>query len=87
MDRKQHWTTFSVCLLLAVVTWLVFGQTVHHPFINYDDPQYVMRNPEVVSGLTRGGIVWAFPHVYVANWHPLTWLSHILDCQLYGLQP
>ena len=64
---------------------MVFGQTVRHEFINCDDDQYVYENPQVARGFTAQGIVWAFTHFHSANWHPLTWLSHMLDCQLYGL--
>ena len=67
--------------------WLVFGQTLRHEFVNYDDNDYVYENPEVARGLTLKGIVWAFTHVHSANWHPLTWISHMLDCQFYGLNP
>lgn len=89
MTKKigKRWLALGVCLILSSLIWLVFGQTLQHGFVNYDDPQYVLKNPQVVSGLTRSGIVWAFTHVYASNWHPLTWLSHMLDCQLYGLQP
>ena len=77
----------GVCIFLAAITWLVFGQTLRHQFINFDDGDYVFKNPKVFRGLTSEGIVWAFTHVHAANWHPLTWLSHMLDCQLYGLNP
>ena len=72
-------------LLLAVA--LVFGRTLQHSFINFDDATYVYENPQVTSGLTLRGLAWAFTAVYSTNWHPLTWLSHMLDCQLYGLNP
>ncbi len=85
--RDDRWMVFGVCLFLAAITWVVFGQTVHHQFINFDDGDYVFKNPHVSRGLTTGGIVWAFTHLHAANWHPLTWLSHMLDCQLYGLNP
>jgi len=67
--------------------WVVFGQTLGHGFVNYDDGEYVYNNPAITSGLTLGGIQWAFTHAVAANWHPLTTISHMLDCQLYGLQP
>ena len=76
-----------VCLLLAAIVWIVFGQTLRHEFVNYDDNDYVYENPRVAAGLTSDGIQWAFSAVYAHNWHPLTTLSHMLDCQLYGLQP
>jgi len=77
----------GVSLFLAGITWLVFGQTLHHEFINYDDGDYVLKNAQVSRGLTLDGIAWAFTHVHSANWHPVTWISHMLDCQFYGLNP
>lgn len=76
----------GVCIFLVTITWLVFGQTLGHGFINYDDPSYVYENPVVKSGLTLPGIGWAFTHSHGANWHPLTSISHMLDCQFYGLK-
>ena len=77
----------ALCLVLAVITFAVFGQTAHHEFIGTDDPEYVYENPMVARGLTLQGMVWAFTRFHASNWHPLTWLSHMLDCQLYGLNP
>jgi tetratricopeptide (TPR) repeat protein len=74
-----------VYLSLAAITWLVFGQTVRHDFVNFDDHVYVYDNPLVTGGLTINGIVGAFTHPHARNWHPLTTISHMLDCQLYGL--
>jgi protein O-mannosyl-transferase len=85
--RVQRWRTAGICLTLAAITFAVFGQTLGHDFVNFDDDLYVYDNPMVAQGLTLKGIVWAFTHVHSANWHPLTWLSHMLDCQLYGLHP
>src|ERR1017187_5901795 len=65
-------TFAGVCLFLATIIWLVFGQTLGHEFVNYDDAVYVYENPEVAGGLTLHGIVWAFIHVRAFNWHPLT---------------
>jgi hypothetical protein len=76
---------FSICVLLATITWLVFGQTLWHEFMNYDDYAYVVDNGEVTKGLTVHGIAWAFNHSVSYNWHPLTIISHMLDCQLHGL--
>ena len=64
---------------------MVFGQTLGHGFVNYDDDQYVYENPQVIHGLNLKGIEWAFTHSVMANWHPLTVMSHMLDCQFYGL--
>ena len=79
--------TVGVCLALAALVWLVFGQTLQHEFVNFDDDVYVYQNPMAKGGLTCAGITWAFAHPHQANWHPLTTLSHMLDCQLYGLNP
>jgi len=84
---NDRWLVSEVCLFLAVIIWVVFGQTLHHEFVNFDDDVYVYDNPEVARGLTLQGIVWAFTHVHSSNWHPLTMLSHMLDCQFYGLSP
>lgn len=76
----------SLCALIAVLTWIVFGQTLRHEFVNFDDDAYVCENPAVRQGLTVAGAAWAFGHVVASNWHPLTILSHMADCQFYGLQ-
>jgi len=80
-------TIVAVCVFLAAITWLVFGQTLGHGFVDYDDPQYVYDNLEVTSGLSLHGMTWAFTHSYFNNWHPLTWLTHMLDWQLYERKP
>jgi Flp pilus assembly protein TadD len=84
---NDRWTVLGVCIFLAAAIWVVFGQTMGYDFINYDDSDYVYENPEVARGLTFKGMAWAFTHVYAGNWHPLTWISHMVDCQLYGLSP
>jgi hypothetical protein len=76
---------FGICIFLLGAVWLVFGQTLGHGFVNYDDDRYVYANPQVIQGLSLKGIEWAFTHSVMANWHPLTVISHMLDCQLYGL--
>jgi tetratricopeptide (TPR) repeat protein len=85
---KTHsrWLSIGVCIFLAAVTWIVFGQTLGHDFINYDDQNYVYENAKITGGLNLAGIGWAFSHVHAQNWHPLTTISHMLDCQLYGLK-
>ena len=75
----------SGLLLLAVI--VVFAQTAGHEFVNCDDPEYVSENPHVRRGLTGEATVWALTAFHSCNWHPLTWLSHMLDCRLYDLQP
>ncbi len=72
---------------LIVVTLAVYGQVIGHQFINLDDDTYIYENPMVTAGLTTKGLVWAFTTFHAANWHPLTWLSHMLDAQMFGLNP
>src|SRR6267143_5419710 len=74
-----------VCLILVAITWSVFGQTAGYGFVNFDDDLYVYDTPEISRGLTINGILAAFTHPHAHNWHPLTTISHMLDCQLYGL--
>ena len=83
---SRRWLPVGVCICLAVLTCIVFGQTLWHDFINYDDPRYVYENTKITSGLSIAGIGWAFTHIHSENWHPLTTISHMLDCQLYGLK-
>ena len=74
-------------LLLALATAAVYFPAISHPFCNYDDSVYVIANPHVQSGLTWEMVKWAFSSFDAANWHPVTWLSHALDCQLFYLDP
>src|SRR5467141_4542157 len=78
-------TILGVSIFLMAITWLVFGETLRHLPINFDDPGYVFKNPQITTGLTSTGILWAFTHSHMQNWHPLTWISHMLDCQFFGL--
>jgi protein O-mannosyl-transferase len=82
---KSLVTDLLVCIGLVAVTWAVFGQTLAHDFVNFDDHVYVYKNPLVIRGLSTEGIFDAFTHTHARNWHPLTTVSHMLDCQLYGL--
>ncbi len=75
-----------ICLALGLVTLALYLPSLRHDFLAYDDQQYVTENPHMQAGLTGHGVVWAFGY-HAGNWHPLTWLSHMLDCQLYGLKP
>ncbi len=76
-----------VCLILAVMTWAVFGQTLRHDFVDYDDRDYVLENDVVKRGLTAEGFRYAFARVHAGNWHPLTTLSHMADVEWHGLKP
>lgn len=70
---------------LILVTFAVYAQVMGHEFVNYDDQMYVTENPIVQEGITFHGVVWAFRTLFASNWHPLTWLSHMLDYELFGL--
>ena len=79
---------YLICLLLAAATLVALWGVLGNDFTrSYDDGPYVTKNAVVQRGLTKAGIVWAFARPHAANWHPLTWLSHMLDIQLYGLNP
>jgi tetratricopeptide (TPR) repeat protein len=75
------------CLCLALITGAVFGVALTYDFVNYDDKVYVTENPQVQAGLSIRGLFWAFTTTLQHHWHPLTMLSHMLDCQLFGLNP
>ena len=78
-------TTWVVCLLLALATLFAYCGVFSSGFVDYDDPYYVVHNQHVQAGLSWEGLGWAFTtHEDCDNWHPLTWLSLMLDCSLYG---
>ena len=77
----------ALCLLLAIGVFLLYGQVAGHEYVLYDDKQYVYQNAMVQQGLTPESVQWAFKTFYAYNWHPLTWLSHMLDFELFGLDP
>jgi len=83
---NKHRDTF-ICMMLVLVTLAVFLQVRTHEFVAFDDGKYVSDNRYVQAGLTRQSIGWAFTTGHASNWHPVTWLSHMLDCQLFGLNP
>jgi len=84
--QKNSPPTRWICLGLALFTLLLYLQVLGFNFIEYDDQQYVTDNVQVQAGLTWSGLVWAFGF-HAGNWHPLAWLSHMLDCQLFGARP
>jgi tetratricopeptide (TPR) repeat protein len=86
-DSNQRRLVPWVCLLLVTLVFAVFGQDVRHEFVNFDDEDYFSSNPHILAGLTGNSITWAFQIGYAANWHPLTWLSLMLDAQLFGSGP
>jgi hypothetical protein len=76
-----------IWLLLIAAIVAAYGQVIGFEFVEYDDPEYVTENRHVAAGLTAEGVLWAFTAEHGGNWHPLTGLSHMLDCHLYGLDP
>jgi Flp pilus assembly protein TadD len=87
MPQTSRKLTLIVGLLLIATTLAVYAPAVQHGFINYDDDRYVTSNSEVRAGINRITISWAFTTFEQANWHPLTWISHELDCQFFQLNP
>jgi tetratricopeptide (TPR) repeat protein len=85
--RSDRRITFAVCIVLTLLVWLIFAQTLRYDFVNFDDDRYVYENSAVSRGLTFDGFKWLLTHSHASLWHPLTTLSHMLDCQIYGLKP
>jgi len=80
--RREH----LICAALVIITLIGFWPVGHLGFIIYDDHDYVTENLNVQAGITAAAVHWAFTTTHAGNWHPLTWLSHMLDCQLFGLK-
>lgn len=76
-----------IYIFLTAATLMAYWQVDQCDFTNYDDERYVPKNAHIQDGITVEGIRWAFTTSYCANWHPLTWMSHMLDVQLFGLKP
>lgn len=91
IGTHNEWSSKSgrmlIALLLAASIFGIFWQTTHHEFINYDDPLYITDNTHIKEGLTYRSIIWAFTTFYASNWHPATWMSHMLDYEISGLNP
>jgi tetratricopeptide (TPR) repeat protein len=93
LNAKQTWLSFpenhhvAVCLLLVLLTLLVYSPAARNQFVNFDDDRYITGNAHVKAGLSLTTVTWAFRSTEQANWHPLTWLSHALDDQLFGMNP
>jgi hypothetical protein len=77
--------TAILCFVLAAATGWVYADTLHFDFVTYDDPGYVVANPSVALGISRAGLRYALTSGEMLNWHPLTWLSYMLDYELHGL--
>ena len=84
LGRHTH---ILVALALVVLTLVAFWPMLHLQFVGSDDEQYIVSNPRVQTGLNAESIRWAFRSTYASNWHPLTWISHMVDCRLFGLNP
>jgi Flp pilus assembly protein TadD len=83
--RRPQAGYWWIALVLAGVTFAAFAEVRHFDFVNFDDQLYVTANPHIRAGLTWAGVVWAFSSSYAANWHPLTWLSHMVDVDWFGM--
>lgn len=84
---QKRWFKYLICGLLVVITGAAFAPVAHHLFIALDDRAYVVGNGHIQNGFTPASLKWAFTSYYQSNWHPLTWLSHMLDCRLFALDP
>jgi protein O-mannosyl-transferase len=82
--QHQRWLINLFLIMLIVIIYVQVGT---FDFVDFDDSFYVTENSQVRNGLTLDGVIWAFTTTHEANWHPLTWLSHMVDCELYGLKP
>jgi Flp pilus assembly protein TadD len=78
-------TLLWACLALVALNVFIYGPVLHHDFVSLDDPDYVTQNVHISDGITAAGIAWAFSAGHAGNWHPITWISHMLDVQFYGM--
>lgn len=85
ISEKKILQLFVVVITVLIVA--VYGSSLQNEFINFDDPEYITQNPYIASGLTMSSVTWAMIAGYSANWHPLTWISHAIDIQLFGFNP
>src|SRR5258707_1371073 len=84
LKLMRQYELLFLCGLLVLSVLVVFTPSLRNDFVNYDDPDYVTENDHVQKGLSWEGVRWAFSSTEASNWHPLTWLSHMADCQLFG---
>ena len=84
-DRNRNIHIILICLVLAVTTLVVYWPVKDHEFVNYDDHDYVTHNPRVVTGLTSDNVKWAFTKAHAGNWHPMVWISLMIDHEFYQL--
>ncbi|HEX3719040.1 MAG TPA: hypothetical protein VH595_13820, partial [Verrucomicrobiae bacterium] len=83
-NRRRTWL---ICAALALAVAAAYWPVWHCGFVYLDDPDYIYNNDAIQHGLSWRAIAWAFTTFYASNWHPLTWISHMVDVQLYGLRP
>src|SRR5207244_9566523 len=83
-ERRVGLITLIICLMLGFGTLVLYAPTRHYEFLNYDDNDYVSDNPRVLGGFTSENVISAFTRFHASNWHPVTWLSHMLDVTLWG---
>lgn len=86
-DCHRKRVTLLIYIALAAGIIIAYEPIRHNGFVGYDDNDYLIKNPHVLGGITQQSIIWAFTKSYASNWHPLTWLNHMLDCQVFGLNP
>ena len=85
MDQSPYKNyTFLICLVIALTTFIAFAPLLQNQFVDYDDNAYLIENPHVQSGITLRSVIWAFTTTDMGNWHPLTWLSYMVDWELFG---
>lgn len=84
-QTSNKWYILLICVVLMLATFWVYAQVGGHEFVDFDDYFYITENPQVLGGITVESVKWAFTSGYASNWHPLTWISHMLDCQLFGI--
>ena len=84
-ENRHRIKMLTICLVLIIAVFTVYGQATKFDFVNYDDQEYVTKNPRVQNGITQSNIAWALTATHFANWHPLTWISYMIDYDIYGL--
>jgi Flp pilus assembly protein TadD len=84
---KQRQVLFIISIALVAATLAAYEPIRHNGFVSYDDGGYITENPNVTGGITRESVIWAFTNSHMGNWHPLTMISHTLDCEIFGLNP